>query len=376
MTARLALGPLLALALLAACDQPDDTVSVRPLVPPVEIAPGLFRATWNPAPDVVRGFTPDGARIVYQARDLPGFGGGWYVLTVGVADGVVREEAGIYRRAVLDTTAHVLLATTGRLLVTWHTVGPGGVTCGAPNCPVAPPAIDVALRRLPPTDGVPLSAVPTREFRIPNHETTPQVCAGGSLDPVGHHRVRLRPVEKEIQLRRVNPFGPVEQADGSAGFFSDGETVWRYDPADPAAPPDSLGPGAFPALSPDGQLLAAAVPLGIDSTSGQCLAGLCPCVQETVTLTASDWEVLVYDLAGGGAGTLGSGLEPAFDPLEARLVVRRPDALYWVSMTTGEATPIAGTEGGYAPAMAPDGSMLAFTAERFGNPDVFFVRIR
>jgi hypothetical protein len=332
--------------------------------------------TWNPAPDVVRGFTPDGARIVYQSRDLAGFGSGWYVLSVGVADGAVREEAGIYRRALPDTTAHILLAPAGRLLVAWHTVGDGGVTCGGGNCPLPPPAIDVALRRLPPTDGLPLSALPTRDFRLPNHETTPQVCLNNSVDPVGHHRIRLRPADREVELRRVNPFGPVERTDGSAGFFSDGETLWRYDPADPAVSADSLGPGAFPALSPDGQRLAAAVPLGLDSTFGQCFSGLCPCEQETVTITATGWEVVLYDLAGGGAAVVSPGLEPAFDPLEARLVVRRPDGLYWVDLGNGDATPVARTDGGYAPAVAPDGSILAFTAGRFESPDVFFVRIR
>jgi hypothetical protein len=68
--------------------------------PPEEISPGLFRVTWNPAPDVVRGFTPDGARILYQSRDLTGFGPGWYVLSVGITAGDVREEASVYRSRV------------------------------------------------------------------------------------------------------------------------------------------------------------------------------------------------------------------------------------------------------------------------------------
>jgi hypothetical protein len=120
----------------------------------------------------------------------------------------------------------------------------------------------------------------------------------------------------------VNPYGPAEPPDRATGFYSDGIAVWRYDPADPAAPPDSLGLGAFPASSWDGHLLAAAVPAGVDSTSGFCNFGLCPCVQETATFTSTGWATLVYDLA---AGTLRS---------------------------------------------------LAFSAETFGNPDVFFLRLR
>jgi hypothetical protein len=215
-----------------------------------------------------------------------------------------------------------------------------------------------------------------REFAIPNHRAEPRNCTGGGVDPTGNKFLRRRPAEQEITLRRANPYGPVESSDGSAGFYSDGEAVWRYDPADPAAPPDSLGPGAFPALSPDGLRLAAAVPSGLDSTSTQCQAGLCPCIQVTWTITATGWTVRLYDLAGGTVDTLAAGLEPAFDPLEPRLVVRRPDALYWVALATGEATEIPGTAGGYAPAVSPDGALLAFTAERFDGPDVFFVRIR
>jgi hypothetical protein len=364
------------IASVIACAEPDDTLFTRPPVPPVEIAPGLFRATWSTGPDVVRGFTPGADRIVYQSRDLPGFQRGWAVFSVSLTDGGVREEAGIYRLALPDSTAHVVIGSSGRLLVTWHTVGPGGVTCDNQDCRVPPPAIDVAVRRLPLTDGVPVSALPLREFALPNHRTEARTCGTGSVDPTGHHTLRLRPADREVELRRVNPFGPVELADGTAGFFSDGETIWRYDPANSAVPPDSIGPGAFPALSADGLRLAVAVPLGLDSTTSQCFAGLCPCVQDTWTITTNGWDVLLYDMAGGSPVTLAAGLEPVFDPLEARVVVRRSGALHWVTLATGESTPIVGTDGGYAPAISPDGVILAFTAERFDSPDVFFLRIR
>jgi hypothetical protein len=353
----------LAVALLAGCAEPDDTVFARPSVAPVEIAPGLFRVTWNAAPDVVRGFSPDGARIVYQSRDLPGLGAGWYVLSVSLADGAVREEASVYRQALIDPLGQVVLRTSHRVLVTWHAVPDGAITC--PTCPSPPSAIGIALLRLPLADGVPLSALPTRTITLPNHESA--LC---------RNRIRLGPAEREVQARRANPYGPVEAPGDSVGFYSDGEAVWRYDPADPTTPPDSLAPGTDPALSPDGALLAVAVPVGLDSTSSLCSIGLCPCVQETVTITAAGWETLLYDLAAGTVRSLGTGLEPAFDPLGSRVAVRRADALYWVDLASGTATRIPGTDGGYAPAVAPDGSLLAFSAETFGNPDVFFVRLR
>jgi hypothetical protein len=354
---------ILVLATLGGCAEPDDVLFTRPTVPPLEIEPGLFRVTWNPGTDVVRGFTPDGGSILYATSDVPGFGAGSYVLRANLADGAVREEAAIYRRAVLYTVSHVAVAADRRLLVTWRSLGPGAVSCE--ECPPPPTAIDVIVRRLPPQDIVPLSAAPTRTITLPNHATNG--C---------QHRVRIGPVEREVRARRVNPFGPVELADGSAGFLSDGETVWRYDPADTAAAPVALGPGAFPSLSPDGLRLAAAVPLGLDSTSGTCTFGLCPCVQETVTITTTGWEVVLYDLAANTSTSLAAGLEPTFDPLGDRVAVRRADALYWVDLQTGTADAIPGTEGAYAPVVAPDGSVLAFTAQRFDSPDVFFLRLR
>jgi hypothetical protein len=357
--------PLLVALAIAGCAEPDDTLFTPPPVPPGEVAPGLFRVTWNPEPDVVRGFTPDG-RIVYRARNLPGVDSGWALLTIGLADGAAREEARLYRLALRDTVADLRFGPSARVLVTWRTVPEAGLNCQ--SCPAPPAPVDFAVRRLPLTDGTPLSALPTRGVTLPNHLVATTPCPST--------RFRFRPSEQEALQRRVNPYGPVERADGTAGFYSDGETLWRYHPADPAAPPDSVGPGAFPALSPDGLRLAAAVPVGLDSTAGQCAVGLCPCRLETVTITTTGWSVLLYDVAGGTGTPIAAGLEPVFDPLAPRLVVRRADGLYWVDLATGGATAIPGTEGGYAPAVAPDGSILAFTAERFDNPDVFFVRIR
>jgi hypothetical protein len=356
-----------------ACGAPDDSLFVAQPQPPLEIASGLYRVTWNAGPDVVRGFSPDGQRIVYQSRGLYGFGAEWHVLTVRVDDGSVREEAAVYRLGLADSVGHVVVGSVNRLLVTWRSVPDGVITCEA--CPPPPPVIDLAIRRLPLTDAAPIATLPTRAVPLPNHRSSDTTC-GPDPFPNGFHRIRLRPVEHEVLERRTNPFGPVERADGTAGFYSDGEAVWRYDPADPAAAPDSIGPGAFPALSSDGLTLAAAVPLGLDSTSASCASGLCPCRQETVTVTTTGWEVRLYDLAAGTSSPLGPGLEPAFDPLEPRLAVRRPDALYWMDLATGGANPIPGTDGGYAPAVSPDGALLAFTAPRFDNADVFFVRLR
>jgi hypothetical protein len=362
---------LLGLTLGAGCREPDDTLFVRPTLPPVEIAPGLFRVTWHDAPDVVRGFTPDGQHIVYQSRDLPGFGEGWRVLTAGMADGVVREEAGAYRQGLIEPVGTVVVGTQDRLLAVWRTESV--VTCA--GCPPPPAVLDLTIWRLPPTDVVPFATLPPpRAIPLPVFQLVDVQCGDPPPGPF-LRQIRERPAEREVIDRRTNPYGPVELPDGSAAFYSNGEGIWRYDPADGTAPADSIGPGAFPALSPDGLTLAGAVAVGLDSTVSRCTGGFC-CLQDNIAITFAGWELVLVDLATGGSRTLGPGLEPAFDPLAGRLVARRSDALYWVDLGTGDPTLITGTEGGFAPAISPDGSLLAFSADRFGNADVFYVRIR
>jgi hypothetical protein len=284
----------------------------------------------------------------------------------------VREEGEEYRRGLTEPVGHVVVGTSQRLLVVWR--AEGLPTC--PDCPPAPPVIGISILRLPPSGVVPFSALPAPRSELFRLRVTFNVaCIPDPTPGPYYHRIRMRPSEKEVFDRRSNPYGPAERADGSAGFYSDGETIWRYDPTDPAAPPDSLGPGAFPALSPDGLTLAAAVPVGLDSTSSVCLGGIC-CFQETVVFGLTGWDVVLYDAEAGTSLPLGSGVEPVFDPLGGRLVARRPDGLYWMDLATGAATVVVGTEGGYAPAVSPDGSLLAFTASRFDSPDVFYVRLR
>jgi hypothetical protein len=111
----------------------------------------------------------------------------------------------------------------------------------------------------------------------------------------------------------------------------------------------------------------------IDTTSVG--AGFSICVQQTVRITATGWEVELHDLSSGAVTNLGSGLEPRFDPLAARLLVRR-DALYWIPLGGGSSEIIPNTEGAHSPAIAPDGSIVAFSIGGATDADVYVVRIR
>ncbi|HEX9729501.1 MAG TPA: hypothetical protein VGA37_13425 [Gemmatimonadales bacterium] len=362
---RIAWSPLgsVAVALLAACTPPDDTLFTPAVVEPQEVQPGLFRVTWNPGPDVVRGFNLDGTRIVFRSQDLGASAVDWRLHSVPVAGGQGREEAAIYRLALINPVGQIVFTPGFRWLALWRQATPGAETCR--GCPPAPTAVQLSLMRLGETDGLPLSALPVRFHVLPNF---------ASASPCDH-RIRINPAEREIRDRGTNPFGPVVSATGSDGYYSDGETTWRFDPADPAQPADSIGPGSFPDLSRDGSLLAVAQPVQTDSVSDICIDGICPCIQETVSITAGQWQVVIHDLRAGTTRVLAPGLEPRFDPRGRRVLVRRFDGLYWVDLESGAADSIPGTTVGFAPAISPDGSLIAFSSFLAGNVDVFFVRV-
>ena len=358
---RLAVVVLGAVAPLA-CEPPDDVLFTRQAFEPQEIRPGLFRVTWNTGPDVVRGFTPDGRRIVYRSRGLAAFGSDWRVLSVPVDSGDIREEAGIYRAVLRNPVGHIGMERQRRYLVIWNAALEGVETCG--GCPPAPPAVELTVIVLEPEDGRPLSSLPTRNLLLPNNAST-LPC---------DHRIRIRPADHELIERSVNPFGPASVEDSPVAYLSDGETVWRFEVERPSAAPESIGPGAFPALSPDGLLLAVAVPTITDSVTDICSRGLC-CIQETVTITAPTWTIVLYDLAADSSWMLTSGSEPRFHPSGSRLLVSRFDGLHWIDLETGATESVPETGGAYAPAISPDGTMLAFSTSLHGNPDVFYVFI-
>ncbi len=353
---------------IAGCDTPDDEIFTPPIVAPIEVD-GRFRVTFNTGADVVRGVTRDGARILYRSQGLTGFGPEWRILSIPATGGEVREEAGLYRAALRDSIAQLRFDAGGRTLVTWK-FGPAGIGSCGPPAAVGPTAMLLVVFRLDEVDGRPVAALPTRV--IP----TPSVIRSfiGPLRML-HLQVTILPAELEIRTFGVDPYGPAVDQVG-IGYLSDGTTIWRLDLADPTLSPDSIAQGVFPALSTQGDQLAFSVPTGLSSVTDTTVVpfGLGSCTQETITIRASGWDVVLYDLAAGTSVLLGEGVEPQFDPAGGRVVVRRPDGLYWIDVGTGGASFIAGTEGAYSAAVSPDGSFLAFSARGGGSGhDVFLL---
>ena len=190
-------------------------------------------------------------------------------------------------------------------------------------------------------------------------------------------RVRVAPAQRDVARTGANVFGPVTLPGTDAMVYSDGERVWQASISDTSAAPVLIGDGAYPAVSPDGHWLAYARPLGLDSTEQVFTIEnpLQDCIETYVEITAVSWEIVLRDLETNEEEVLTDGVEPVFDPLGDRIVVRAGD-LRWFNLSTGTSAPIAGTRGAFAPAISPDGDLLAFSLFSAGaNSDVYFVRI-
>lgn len=348
-------------ALGVSCDVPADRLFEPPVVEPVEVRPGLLRLSFNPGPDLVRGFDPTGERVIYRSRGLPGLGDEWRMLAVPVAGGAVEEVAGLYRAALLNPPGAVDVQQRRRVYTVWRTATEGAEACRA--CP-SPAVVALTIIRLDSMDGRALSGLPTRNVALTTFEPSP--------DPA-FRRVRLTPADLEIVSRGTNPYGPTVPPVSDTGYYSDGEILWRFDLERPSIPADPIGPGAFPAVSSDGRFVAAAVPIVADSVTAFC--GAQACTQETVEFALIGWTIRLYDPMSGTARDLGPGLEPRFHPTEPKLLVRRIGGLYWVDPESAAADSIPGTGGAFAATIAPDGSRLAFSMNLFGNPDVFILRL-
>lgn len=356
---------LAASVLVPACKSPSDVVFERPTFTPQLDAQGRLRVTFGPGADVMRGFTPDG-RLLFRADNLVPFGAGWILVSVPPTGGQVREEVGVYRPALSDQVSTLVNDGSRRVLVMWKPPIPGYHACPDP-APSPPSPVAVVAFALPTQDGVPITSVPSRVISTDVAEVR---SASDKL-------VRVTPALRDVTRTGANPFGPVIVPGTDDMIYSDGERLWRASIADTAAGPTLLGDGAYPALSPDGHSLAYARPIGLDSTQQvfTVQAGLVPCVQTQVEITAAAWEIVLRDMESGEERVLTDGMEPVWDPSAERLVIRGT-TLEWLNLSTETGVPIDGTTGAFTPAISPDGHVLAFSLFSEGtNTDVYYLRI-
>jgi hypothetical protein len=370
---------LLAGGLALACKSPSDVVYERPGFTPKLDEQGRLRVTFAPGADVLRGFTPNG-RLLFRAENLVPFGAGWILASVPPEGGQVREEVGVYRPAFRDQVSTLVASVTRRELMLWKPPMSGARGCpdssetteGTPGpAPATPSPVGLVIFSLPTEDGASITSIPSRA--ISTGAVAVETVPGGNILA----RVRVTPALRDVARTGANPFGPIAIPGTDDIIYSDGERLWQASATDTGAAPAPLGEGAYPALSPDGTAFAYARPVGLDSTvqTFTIPVGLVQCVQTQVEITAASWEVVLRDVDSGDEQVLTEGVEPAFDPLAQRLVVRGSD-LQWFDLSTLTAVSISGTTGAFAPAVSPDGTVLAFSLFSSGtNSDVYYLRI-
>ena len=358
-----------------ACVDPSDVLFSPAIVSPVEVSPGLFRVTFDPEPDVVRGFTPSGDTIIFRgARGTFPIGDTvWRLLGLdaGGNHGSV-EFAGLYRIAITRPLESIWLRTNDRLL-TWVQRGNDGSAFWGPgNCPVLRQLAGWRLHvlHLAPGDGQSLRDIPTWDVRPPVSDTI-------QFDRLRtRFAMRFTPGENEAELG-LNPYGPVAAPGTDSAFFSDGQTLWRINLASPPQR-DSVGQAIYPAVSADGALFAAVLARGLDSAFSKdsvCrLDGSC-CVQEMWNMTEQGWTTVITRRATGDTIAQIDGSEPVFDPTRPRVLVRRRDVLVWVSLADGSETGVPNSTGAFGAAVSPDGKYLAFSKTVSNNTDVYFVKL-
>jgi len=238
--------------------------------------------------------------------------------------------------------------------------------CSAPS----PPAAAEGLRVLDPADADSLPELMgwTVTFDRISH------VEGGLNTLVG---LRLLPEDIDAHERGMNPFGPSFGAALTPFYVSSGTAVYRASGTPSAPALDSVTMGSYPAVSPDGSLLAFTRTTLADSTTGTCIIvlGLGACIQTTVTISEGAREIWVRDLATGDERLLGAGWSPAFDATGTRIVVATAAGFDWIDVASGARTGIPNTAGAHSPAVSPDGKRLAFVAAWSGQPDVYFMAI-
>lgn len=361
----IALATALVTVWVSACEVDDPVIYQAEPSTPGEVRPGIFRLTYHLEPDVFPTWI-DSVTVSYRGMSLPPYDTGFVLLQRSVLGGPATEREATFRpQAPGLSLVPVSVPVSGgeTHLVYWSAAKNDVALCSIP----CPPAAAQAVQVLDPATGDTITKL--GGWVVPFGRIT----GSGS----GQVRLRLVPEDLDARDRWMNPFGPA-YGDASTPFYvSSGTAIFRASGSSTSPALDSVTPGSYPALSPDGSLLAFTRTTLADSTTATCTVsfGLGSCTQTTVTISEGARELWVRDLATGVERSLGAGSSPTFAATGGRVVVATAAGLDWVDVASGARTGIPNTAGAHSPVMSPDGKRLAFVAQWEGQPDVYVLAI-
>lgn len=322
----------------------------------------VVRLTLSPGNDAYPTWSPDGSTVVYTGAGFAGIpsgqgllleqsrGGGTARLVFaelqGPGAGGPRWLAGSAVEGDESAVAYVQMAAVATPLSVDPTL-----------CPIPEPVLDsvvVRVRRRAETGSI--LADPAHELRLPGRD--PDVGAGGQ----GPFELRDLPFQQRYRRDGTVAIRPSWAPDGRV-VFSDGLTLWIWTPG--AGPPTAI-PGVedavTPAWSPDGSRIAYTRLERGDSTRVACnvLVGNIVIQQIRTTYAWPRSTIVVVGPDGTGKRELADGTDPAWSPDGGAIYYRGMDAIERIPSEGGATEAVAGTEGGWWPAVSPDGARLLF----------------
>lgn len=322
---------------------------------------GVLRATFSPADDLYPSWAAGGLSILYAGGGIAGGPAGrglLYSVPVppGTADLVFddlqgagsggprwlaspAQEPGGNRVAYLDV-AGVSAAVAG------DTVG----------CDIAEPLVDsLVLRVRRRGERAPIFSDPSIAFRVPGRDPGQRGDAPGPFTMREFpSQARFREMGWLSQRASWSPDGRV--------VFSDGLDLYVWSGGVASAVP-GVTDAATPAWSPDGDRIAYTRLERGDSTVEHCtvVRGAGVAVQhERIGYAWPRSTIAVVRPDGSGAADLVEGTDPAWSPDGQWIYYRANDRIERIPASGGRAESVPDTQGGWWPAVSPDGARLAF----------------
>lgn len=194
--------------------------------------------------------------------------------------------------------------------------------------------------------------------------------------------VTAHPFQQQFERDGAQLFRPTWSHDGTRVVYTNGLDLYLLNVASGISVilPNTRD-GVWPAWSPDGsRIVFTRLHRGPQETAS------CGCMIRAgnTAVQIGEWVItrfydggtrsgtlVVIDPDGSNARDVGSGDAPAWLPSGTEIIAQRQDRLWRIDVASGTATEIAGTQGGYEPAVSRDGRWLAFSKRQSaGNHDI------